>query len=254
MTRAVLVDTSSALEFHREILERISERDLSDAAFAAQRKSETMRELLSLEPTIMTRSRLREVLRLIFVTRRCADQILDVAGHWSLANAVDDLLRGEGPVADRFDRFDSFLGVLSATPRLARAGFDLASELLHFSSPDEYWLWTRWIWDPEAKTGALALVTTGIDLSDAESRGALYMNVGRATAQLDATGKVIGFTGAGPSLFGADVLLAAVYGVYMSTVLRMRMTREFTQLLPSLPVLVHQLLGTTRTEVRPPCQ
>jgi len=253
VTRAALVDTSSALEFHREILERLSEDDLSDATSAAQKKSETMRELLAIDPTLMTRSRLRDALRLIFVTRRLADQVLDVAGHRPLARAIDDLLGSEASVVDRLNQFDSFVGGLAVTPRLARSGFDLGSELLHFTSPDQYWLWTRWIWDPDAKTGSLALVTDGIDLNAGTSRGDLYMNVGRATAHLDATGKVTGFTSAGPGLFGVDVMLAAVYGLYMSTILRMRMTREFTQLLPPLPVLVRQLLGTARIEVGPPC-
>ena len=39
------------------------------------------------------------------------------------------------------------------------------------------------------------------------------------------------------------MFLAAVYGVYMYTVLRMRMTREFNQLVPQLPDLIRRLLG-----------
>jgi hypothetical protein len=34
-----------------------------------------------------------------------------------------------------------------------------------------------------------------------------------------------------------------VYGVYMQTILRMRMTKEFTNLLPPLPELTRRLLG-----------
>ncbi len=47
----------------------------------------------------------------------------------------------------------------------------------------------------------------------------------------------------GPGLLGTDVFLAAVYGVYMQTVLRMRMTKEFTNILPPLPDLIRRLLG-----------
>jgi hypothetical protein len=62
-------------------------------------------------------------------------------------------------------------------------------------------------------------------------------------AFVDATGKAAGFTSAGPGLFGTDVLLAAVYGVYMYTVLQMRLTREFNRVVPTLPDLVRRLLG-----------
>lgn len=37
--------------------------------------------------------------------------------------------------------------------------------------------------------------------------------------------------------------MAAVYGVYMYTVLAMRMSKEFNRVLPTLPDLVRRLLG-----------
>jgi len=64
----------------------------------------------------------------------------------------------------------------------------------------------------------------------------VYSNVGQAIAFVNETGTAAGFTAAGPGLFGADVLLAAVYGVYMYTVLQMRLTREFNQVVPTLPI------------------
>ena len=45
------------------------------------------------------------------------------------------------------------------------------------------------------------------------------------------------------------MFLAAVYGVYMFTVLRMRMTQEFTRLVPPLPDLIRRLLGVYHLEV-----
>jgi hypothetical protein len=105
------------------------------------------------------------------------------------------------------------------------------------------------MWDPDARTGALALVTTDdVDLSAGATRGAVYLTVGRAMAFVDETGKAAGFTTAGPGLFGTDVLLAAVYGVYMYTILRMRMTREFNRVVPPLPQLVRRLLGVYHLE------
>ena len=56
------------------------------------------------------------------------------------------------------------------------------------------------------------------------------------------------YTAAGPGLLGTDVFLAAVYGIYMYTVQRMRMTREFNKLLPPLPDLIRRLLGVYHLE------
>jgi hypothetical protein len=230
-----VVDTQSAQEFRREILDRITAAELRDIADGLERKSRAMRDLLR-PGTRPDRAALRTALRLVFATRRRADQILDTVGPDRLAAAVTDLL-GHDDLTARFDRFDA---VLSGLPAPA---FDLPGELLHFTNPGQYWLWTRWIWDPRTKTGALGLVTTDVDLAAGATRGETYLTVGQATAFVDETGKAAGFTDAAPGLFGTDMFLAAVYGVYMYTVLRMRMTREFNQLVPQLPDLIRRLLG-----------
>jgi hypothetical protein len=244
-----VVDTESALEFQREIMEQVSEAELKAIAADLDRKSAALRELLSGEPSLLGRAALRQVLRWVFATRRRADRILDSLGPQPLAAAIAGLLAGDEPVADRIDRFDAAFSGRAAQVALAGSGFDLPTELLHFTSPEQYWLWTRWIFDPDARTGALALVTTDdVDLGAGATRGAVYLTVGRATAFVDETGKAAGFTVAGPGLFGVDVLLAAVYGVYMYTVLRMRMTREFNRVIPPLPDLIRRLLGVYHLE------
>jgi hypothetical protein len=232
-----VVDTLSAQEFRTEILDRITADELQRVAAGLERKSQAMRDVL-LAGSPPGAAGLRQVLELIFATRRKADQILDHAGPQRLGAAVEDLLDHEQDLTARFDRFDSVLAGLP--PSCA----DLPGELLHFSYPDRYWLWTRWIWDPGPRTGALALVTTDdVDLTQGGTRGAVYLTVGRATAFVNETGKAAGFTDAAPGLFGTDMFLAAVYGVYLYTVLRMRMTREFNQLVPKLPELIRRLLG-----------
>jgi hypothetical protein len=249
MTTGPVVDTPSALEFQREIMDRVSETELQGIAADLGRKSSALRELLSGEPSSWDRATLRQVLRWLFATRRRADQILDSIGPGPLAAAISGLFADGDPVADRVDRFDAALSGRAAVAALGGSGFDLPAELLHFTSPERYWLWTRWIWDPDARTGALALITTDdADLGAGATRGAVYLSVGRATAFVDETGKAAGFTAAGPGLFGADVLLAAVYGVYMYTVLQMRLTREFNQVVPALPHLVRRLLGVYHLE------
>ena len=244
MISGPVVDTPSALEFQREIMDRISQAELRAIAVDLDRKSSALKDLLSGEPSSWDRATLRHVLRWLFATRRRADRILDSIGPQPLAEAIAGLLIGDEPVTDRIDRFDACLAGPAAAGALAGSGFDLPAELLHFTSPDRYWLWTRWMWDPDARTGALALVTTDdIDLCSGATRGAVYLSVGRAMAFVEETGKAVGFTAAGPGLFGTDVMLAAVYGVYMYTVLQMRLTREFNQVVPTLPDLVRRLLG-----------
>jgi hypothetical protein len=244
-----VVDTPSALEFQREIMGRIAEAELHAIAADLDRKSEALRDLLSGDPTQLDRAALRKVLRWVFATRRRADQIIDSIGPEQLAAAIAGLLTTGMAVEERIDRFDGSLNRHAAQSALVASGFDLPSELLHFTEPDRYWLWTRWIWDPATRTGALGLVTTDDwDLSAGASVGAMYLTIGRVTAFVDETGKAAGFTGAGPGLFGVDVLLAAVYGVYMHTVLQMRLTREFNRVIPPLADLVRRLLGVYHLE------
>ena len=243
-----VVDTQSAQEFRREILDQITAAELQGIAAGLERKSRAMRDLLQ-PGTRPDRAALRQVLRLVFAARRRADQILDTVGSDRLGAAVTDLLGRDDDLTARFDRFDA---VLSGLPAPA---FDLPGELLHFTHPGQYWLWTRWIWDPGPRTGALGLVTTDdtvfslSGLAAGASRGEVYLTIGRATAFVDETGKAAGFTSAGPGLLGTDVYFAAVYAVYMYTVLRMRMTEEFNRLLPPLPALVRRLLGVYHLEV-----
>jgi hypothetical protein len=237
------VDTPSAQEFQREILSRISAGELAAIAADLDRKSRALQELLVPDAKRLDPAALRQVLRWVFTVRRHADQVLDTVGPGRLGTAIADLLDPAGELAARFDRFDE---ALAGVPGL---GFDLPGELLHFTFPGQYWLWTRWLWDPRTETGALALVTTDdLDLTDGATRGEIYLNVGRASAFVDETGKAAGFTGAGPGLFGTDVFLAAVYGVYMNTILGMRMTREFNRLVPPLPELIRRLLGVYHLE------
>jgi hypothetical protein len=212
-----VVDTQSAEEFMRETLEKVSRDELLTVAALLDAKASGFAALLGTpgQARALPREDLRRVLRSIFSTRRKADAILDDA-------------------------------VLAAHPE---PGFDLPSELLHFTAPDRWWLWTRWMWDPRAGTGSLPLVTTEDFELDAPDRGEGYLRVGEAMAFVNETGKAVGFTNLGSGLFGADVFLACVYSVYMYTVLRLRMTQEFNRIVPELPDLVRRLLGVYRPEV-----
>jgi hypothetical protein len=240
-----VVDTQSAEEFMRETLETVSREELMTVAALLDTKAAGIQGLIGSPGSArsLDRADLRRVLRSIFATRRRADAILDGVGPERFGAAVDDLIHGPGLVTERFAAFDA---VMADHPE---PGFDLPSELLHFSAPDRWWLWTRWMWDPRAGTGALPLVTVEDFDWDAPSRPEGYLRVGEAMAFVNETGKAVGFTDLGSGLFGADVFLACVYAVYMYTVLRLRMTQEFNRIVPELPDLVRRLLGVYRPEV-----
>jgi hypothetical protein len=240
-----VVDTESASEFMRETLETVSRDELVTVSVLLDAKASGFAALLGSpgQARTLDRDDLRRVLRSVFATRRRADAILDDVGPNRLGAAIDDLLHGPDLVTERFMAFDR---VLRAHPE---ASFDLPSELLHFTAPDRWWLWTRWLWDPRAGTGALPLVTTEDFDLDAGNRGDSYLRIGEAMAFVNETGKAVGFTDLGSGLFGADVFLACVYSVYMYTVLRLRMTQEFNRIVPELPDLVRRLLGVYRPEV-----
>lgn len=241
MISGQIVDTSTAAEFFQQVLELSSREELSGIGEDLQKKSAAMRALAGDDPSRMDDAALRELLGWVFCARRKVDRIFAVVEPPELATGIADLLHGPGGVAARYDRF---AGLLEPLPVVAA---DLPGELLHFLDPGRYWLWTRWIWDSDAGTGALALVTmddTDLDTAEAGGgRGETYIALGRPMAFVEETGKAAGFTDLGPGLFGTDVFLAAVYGVYLQTVLTMRMTKEFTSILPPLPELTRRLLG-----------
>ena len=82
---------------------------------------------------------------------------------------------------------------------------NFAGELLHFSKPHKYWLWTNWIWDPDANTGSLPLVIQEeVDLLG-DTPGETYLRVGQAMAQVRQAGQQRGFSNLGQGTFGVDV-------------------------------------------------
>jgi len=242
MSEGQIVDTDSAREFMCEALGKIAETEQHAIASELEAKHARFRDLLS-RPRRLSRDELRFLLRAIFSTRRRIRDFLDGPLADELPAWIEELLCSDGPVAKRFQTFYDRLEGFPDTIR-----HDLASELLHFTFPDDYWLWTRWVWDRNTRTGALPLVTLEeYDLSG-ETVGATYLRVGRATAFVHETGKAAGFTRIGQGSFGVDVYLACVYGVYVYTTVRMRMTQEFNRVIPPLPELCRRFLGVYKME------
>ncbi|MCB9431565.1 MAG: hypothetical protein H6668_06215 [Ardenticatenaceae bacterium] len=265
------VDTDAAKEFMTSTLEKIERVELNAVEAELQEKGRRLRALVS--PTVLptlTETQLQAILRTVFATRRRAGAILDGVGTEPMKAAIHRLLYVDAPVDVRFQLFvDEMTGYVGdvrllrprkssdsrAKQNAEQAALeenifcDFASELLHFTSPNDYWLWTRWIWDPKSGTGSMPLVTMEeVDLHG-YSVGETYLKLGVATAFVKATGDAAGFADFGTGPFGIDVFLACVYAVYMYTTLRLRMTQEFNKVVPQLPQLIRRLLGVWKLEI-----
>jgi len=224
----------------QQVLEKISRDEMEAIAAACDRKAARFGELLA--PGPLDDEGARALLGMMFGARRQADAILASLGSGGFGRAAADLVGGTGSISERFD---AFAGSLQG---YEDRGSDIAGELLHWSDPDRYWLWTKWMWDPRTETGSLRLVTMEeVDLYGA-TPGETYLKVGQAVAFVNETGRAVGFTAIGNERFGINVFLACAYGIYMYTVLRMRMTQEFNQIVPALPELARRLLGVYRLE------
>lgn len=241
-----ILDLASAQEFMREAAEQISEEEMSAIQDELREKSVRFRAVLGGshdEVASATPALVRGVLRSIFPVRRRTDQILEANGAEQLALHFAELLHGEAPLESRFS------GFCSQVKGVDTLSTDLATELLHFTYPEQFWLWTHWMWDPKAQTGALRLVTQDeYELGDSADF-ATYLKVGRAVAFVQETATSAGLHRLGHGPFGIDVFLVCIYGIYTYTVLRMRMTREFNQAIPPLPQLARRLLGIHALEV-----
>lgn len=237
-----LIDIPAAKEFMKETLDRVSREELMAIASDLEVKSNFFRQRLNRESIHqLSVSELEEIVQYIFATRRHYRKIKDVQQYENLITEIKLLLYGEGSIESRFTDF-----VNSVEGGDAGMKAEMAGELLHFTYPEQYWLWSRWMWDPNKKTGALPLVTTeGFDLTG-DQHGEVYLKVGKGVAFVHAVGEAADFQFISRTLFGTDVFLSCVYVVYAYTVLRMRMTQEFNKVMPGLPEFTRRLLGITK--------
>ena len=241
---ATVVDAESALEFMKEATKLASATELEDIGARLLTKSETFRSLLTADRIdALEETGLEALIGRMFSLRRKAGRLLRANGLPRLRAELKALLHGAQPLRERFDRFTSSVSGVERGMVIS-----LASEVLHFADPTRYWLWTQWIWNPQSRTGALALVThEAADLRAPGSDGESYERVGRAIALVDQAGHVAGYSRSGRGLFGTDVFLACVYAVYMYTVFRVKLSQEFNRILPELPELVERVLGVHHT-------
>lgn len=227
-----------------DALEGVSGEELGAICELLERKSVDFQSRLSIDVIDnLSESDIEWLLTNVFSTRRRAKKILDVRGTDEIRGWIKDLLYGSGAVEERFQ---TFCGLFSDVAENIRC--DFAGELLHYTHPDKYWMWNRWMWDPRAKTGALPLVITDEYELESATLKESYLKVGRAVAFIRQTGDAAGFEMLGNSVFASDVYLSFVYVIYVYTTLRMRMTQEFNRVVPELSEFSRRLLGVYQYE------
>lgn len=236
-----VVDSGAALEFMKEASKLATTAELDDIGQRLERKSLVFQELLAPDRIgELDELALKRLVGMIFSLRRKSGRLVRRNGLDTVRVELQELLYGSGEPAARFERFvGSIEGVEPAMV------ISLGSEALHYTQPEQYWLWTHWIWNPKTGTGALPLVTTNADLKG-ETTGDVFEKVARASAAIHAGGEIDGYSRSGLGPFSTDVFLACVYAVYMYTVFRVKLSQEFNRVLPELPDLVQRVLGVHR--------
>jgi hypothetical protein len=157
---------------------------------------------------------------------------------------VEDLLNGESPAPVRVATFVDTLNALDT-----RLALELASGLLHNISPNDHWLWTRWLWDPTTGTGILPLLAGSTHNLLADNLAGGYARVGAVTAMsmkfAEGTGLFVEELTSSKkrAQFANSAFLACAYVVYMYGSTSWRLSRDFNELLPSLPNMARRLLG-----------
>ena len=234
-------------EFIRDQFEVIEWNDLRPIVQELDGKSNFFQTRLRHDQHIPTLSNAdwNALLQYIFATHKYRAQMQSALDNGELQATVHNLLHGENP--DLAERINTFLAALQVVN--VELGTELAGEFLHFTFPDRYWLWARWMYNAETHTGTLPLLLDG----DKELRGATpgetYLRIGRAivlvTQVKDAEWLFHGGLTDAPLQrpFAIDTFLATSYGAYLYGITAWRLTREFHKVLPPLPRLVRRLLG-----------
>ncbi|NUQ36623.1 MAG: hypothetical protein HUU23_02270 [Caldilineales bacterium] len=184
--------------------------------------------------------------RLTTSSRRNAEVM---AAHLSQQGlpSVASLLHGDAPVPTRIVIFANQMPGLDK-----RLRWELATGLLHLLDPARHWLWTRWLWDSDKRSGILPLLAGGVHhfqgLDDADA----YQAVGAVTALSMRFAEGSGLLSADlmqhPQrvLFAADAFLACAYSIYLYGITSWRLSREYNRLLPTLPDMMRTLLGLSK--------
>jgi hypothetical protein len=179
------------------------------------------------------------ILEKVFSVRRKRQRLIEETGVENLKRAVSDLLYGKANSWE--ERVENFVRYIKGVDR--KAARDLASELLHFTFPEDYVLWTSWIWDPESESGAVVFLKE--EPPKRHMYGETYEEFEQIYKQvqeklLDFGIKVRGY------LF-VDIFLAMIYATYVDymTLSTMHSAKGF---FPPAGVMARRLLGVQRPQ------
>ncbi len=226
-------DLETAREFYATMAETLQPGFVSTVVGGLEGRSSLVSDLMARD---LEGPGLSELLSLFFGYRRQRGKLLAAVNGGRLSELLV-ILRTD-PVAG-----------LEALEREDEEGrwrlFELGTEVLHALEPARFPLWTRWVFDEEAETGALLLIIDEETDLFGDNRIDTYGRIQRLNGYLLQTLGAAGMPVDSLQPFSLDVFLAGVYGVYTQTVLQMRMSKEFNKLLPGLGEFIQRLLGTS---------
>ena len=160
-----------------------------------------------------------------------------------------ELLNGDAPAPVRVAAFVEKMNALDT-----RLAMELATGLLHNTFPKDNWLWTRWLWDPTTGTGILPLLAGSSHNLLATNIADGYSRVGAVSAMSMKFAEGTGLwtdeliSNEKRALFANSAFLACAYTVYMYGSTSWRLSRDFNELLPSLPNMARRLLGLPKVK------
>jgi len=239
-----IADLEVAREFWSQISIQIPDDRYRDLDQRLKNKSRRLQEIVfGARGGTVSFDEMQLILRSSFASRRKAKEILATCDFDQLSLALTALADDGATVVERTQPLRDQLQGFEA------ARSELPFELLHNLYPSAYWPFSKWIWNPDADTGALRLlVNDEFDLFG-EDDFDTYKRVCLASEYLFHTLAAAGLGVDLDSPFSFDIFLAGVYSTYMSTVLEMKMTREFNQIVPGAVELAARLLGVYKLEV-----
>ncbi|MHB8191226.1 MAG: hypothetical protein ACYDHP_12575 [Ferrimicrobium sp.] len=233
--RNQVIDVASVHDFADAIALRISREELAAISGRLRTRSEALRD--ALDDSHSPPKTADWVLSSFFGVRRRRRELLAVVGLEDLWSSMIQMADDTVALPDRLGRLSD---VLVGDSRSVR---DFPYELAHALNPVEVALWTGWVWDDSTETGAIRLLCS----EDADLYGSddwdTFVRVNEVSTRIRETLVTADLAVPVSDPFTFDVLLAGVYAVYSQTILQMKMTKEFGQLLPDLGEFMQRILG-----------
>ncbi len=199
----------------------------------------------------LTEEDLEKILERIFASRRKRKKIIEETGADKLKEAISDLLYGDEKGGflgigkkkqsrSWEEKVNEFADLIRGVDR--KAAKDIAAEILHFTFPDRYILWTSWVWDPETETGAIVFLKEEPPTGGRGRRmyGETYDQFKKVYEQIAEKLSEFGIKVKG-YLF-VDIFLAMIYATYVDymTLSTMHSAKGF---FPPASVMARRLLG-----------